>query len=310
MKEARATAFQQVSIPRESGKNWTKANCDLFLAHNCVNKKIQDECYSKASKAFESNKVMKIGLSENNSTSRSDPVAKNILKNVFEEYQKNPSSMYLPKCPPIWELNNFDVCDFPVALGHQLFLGVGKQLVVYFSNRYFKMKGKLNSFSDTLDRLLTVVDSHRLDYLRIQRSSGSKDSRLTLTGWKCKDILSFYKIGKWLFSYSLSCVANETDKKIYLSMDVKKNIITLSPDEIESWLLRRGINTDGIPNRTKKNARKGWFMTKLDNPFGLFAHYTTREKLEFLEDRHPLQYEHILSLSGDKNDQMTFLRTL
>ena len=49
-------------------------------------------------------------------------------------------------------------------------------------------------------------------------------------------------------------------------------------------------------------------MTKLDNPFNLFAHYTTREKLEFLEDRHPLQYEHILSLSEDKNDQMTFFK--
>ena len=194
--------------------------------------------------------------------------------------------MLLPEGPPIWRLENFTIKDFPSAIAHQLFLGIGKQLVTYFANRVLKLRGVLHSFGEKVDHILSLIDSLNIHFFRIQNESGSKNNPLSLTGWKCKDIMSFLTLSKWIFSFLIDTTGNDKDNKSKNMPDVNKSKIDFCDDDVENWLLRRGIDTTDMPKSLKKSDKKRlpWFLEKLESPHSLFSHYAIEDILQFAED--------------------------
>ena len=96
LKQARQTAFNVVSTPIEGKKkNWTKSQCQAYLAYHCLNRKIQDECYDLASIAFESNVVLAIGSNSYLVNSKNDPLSKEIISDTINEYRNNQLNLYL-----------------------------------------------------------------------------------------------------------------------------------------------------------------------------------------------------------------------
>ena len=268
---ARQRSFDGLCKNGSGKKPWTKSQSEQYLKSECLNQSIANSNYelSKCRKCD----LEHISYELNDPHTRHEELKAESCRIKTEYLFHKPEKMPLPEGPPIWRLENFTIKDFPSAIAHQLFLGIGKQLVTYFANRFLKLRGVLHSFGEKVDHILSLIDSLNIHFFRIQNESGSKNNPLSLTGWKCKDIMSFLTLSKWIFSFLIDTTGNDKDNKSKNMPDVNKSKIHFCDDDVENWYFEeestQPICQNHSKNLTKKDYHGSWKNWRVHIPFFL-----------------------------------------
>ena len=263
-------------------QNWTNQNLSCYVKTHGLN----DNCVLSIQHHADNKKTLN---EANNPDSRMSTLERNLWRDHF---RTDPSSFQLPPTTPIHEIEQLDVHDFVCGVGHQIFLGVMKSLLLDVIAEVIAASNTKRYFLTNFQRKLKVVEQLHHDLFPVLAVCKTKDKspELTVTGWFCRHFVTVARISKWLLSHTPSVEQTE-EEKILLGKSCPTHTAyrLFQHNEIERWCIRRDVDISSMPHDHVR--RKQWFLELMEKPSKLFNNFHPEEIQRYLRDEHPKQYE-------------------
>ena len=170
---------------------------------------------------------------------------------VKESHLAEPETFQLPYLSPIHDIHNPDVHDFISSIGHQLFLGIMKSLLLDMIDVVTILSKTKKYFLTELQRKLKLVKGLNLDIFEVSPACTAKATpgKLSLTGWLCRHLVTFVRISRWLLSHTPSLAQTDEDKELLQKPCPNHKFYWLFQHK-QIWRLskRRRVDISSMPN--------------------------------------------------------------
>jgi len=268
--------------------NWTNGQFQSFLRTHCINAEYTALILDHASSAKDLRKAR-------DDTSTLDA---GVRERTLSSFAENPHQFEVPKAPPLQRIRGFDLKDFPSGIGHQLFLGVMKSISKFLLPRFVGAMKSKKGFINELNRKLVAFALAKFQDL-FPCEDNCRD--LSFSCYLCKHWVTLCRFSKFFFHHAPTEKPSPEDVAL-----TKKNalppgetpFIHYSHQEIENWLLRRGVPKKHIPN--ERHSRRSLFLKWTKTPSELFEKiHVVEDNRDFMSDAHHSVYDKFLNKDCD-----------
>ena len=271
--------------------NWTIGQFQMFLRTHCINAEYTSLILDHATNAKQLRMV-------NDNTSA---VHAGVRERTLAFFEENPLEFDVPQPPPLQRIRGFDLKDFPSGIGHQLFLGVMKSMCKSILPRFVGAMKSKKAFQNELNRKLVAFALPKFQDFPCQDSCRD----LSFSCYLCKHWVTLCRFSKFFFHHAPTEQPSPEDvaltKKSALPTDGTP-FNFYNDQEIQNWLLRRGLPKKYIPNQV--GLRRSSFLKWTKSPSDLFAKiHVVDDNRDFMSDAHHSAYDKFVN--NDCDDSFT-----